>query len=187
MKCSWDSFTKPVFKVEKANGKKQSAAVHLKKTHAFFLFWSAFLLISGRCDWKIESCVNFVNTLRVWENVKAQLWSDCYTDQWVTHFQRVMLVCVFVHLREKEQRVVSARRPVCRADAAIVISHSWRPRKCSVSWLTVSFSAYAWQIGADSLWRCSWSHLLPCSVETEVMLCCCPTLRVLPHWSPSKC
>lgn len=83
--------------------------------------------------------------------------------------------CCCVHLREKERRVVSVRR----ADAVIFISHSWRPRKCSVSWLTVSFSVCAWQIGADRLWRCSWSHLLPCSVETEVMLWYCPILRVL--------
>lgn len=58
----------------------------------------------------------------------------------VTHFQHE---CVYARLCVREGDVVFVCGTMCAADAAIFISHSWRPRKCSVSWLTVIFSVSA--------------------------------------------
>lgn len=115
----------------------------------YFLFWSASLFTSGLHDRKSERRVlpvwTLVNTLEAWENVKAQLWSECC--KWSgDSFSAWVCLCTFVCAwgeRESERDVVFVCGTMCAADAAIFISHSWRPRKCSVSWLTVIFSVSA--------------------------------------------
>lgn len=64
-----------------------------------FLFWSASLFTSGLHDRKSERRVlpvwTLVNTLEAWENVKAQLWSECC--KWSgDSFSAWVCLCTFV-------------------------------------------------------------------------------------------
>lgn len=67
--------------------------------YLIFLFWSASLFTSGLHDRKSERRVlpvwTLVNTLEAWENVKAQLWSECC--KWSgDSFSAWVCLCTFV-------------------------------------------------------------------------------------------
>lgn len=133
----------------------------------FCLFWSVSFFISGWHNRKSERCIlpvwTLVNRLEAWENVKARLWSELWSSDSFSLWLWVhvcLCVCACVYERERERDVALVCGVLYVADAAIFISHSWRPRKCSVNWLTVTFSVSAWHRCADN--HCHVAHAATC-------------------------
>lgn len=181
--------TVKLYKCHRVNGKirwllgyrswLQSGKQHKKSSKSFICFCFVLIIItvSGWHDRKSERRVlpvwTLVNRLEAWENVKTQLWSERCCGA-VTHCD---CVCKFVSERQGERDRDAACVCVCAcgtlymADATIFISHSWRPRKCSVSWLTVIFSVSAWQRCADS--HCHVARTATCCLVLWKLRWCC--------------